>query len=276
MRYTQLLEIVYNTPLLITEAGFWSIHRLIEAHVLGTAGMDPEQRERSAMYCGQKVALPSMKVENGLAQIPIGGAIGRKLGNYAKLAGAVDMSDIEADIREAEADPNVDNVLFDFDSPGGMAKGTPELAARISEMRKPKYAFSDGAIASAAYYLASATDGIFITQSAEAGSIGTLMTFLDQSEAARIEGLKVEVIKAGRYKGMGTPGTSLTDDHRFLLQDRVNTINEAFKAHVLAHRPDVKDDVMQGQMFIGEHAAKAGLVDQVVKERAEVVRWLSR
>jgi signal peptide peptidase SppA len=275
MYFSQLLGLVYNVPLLITESGFWSIHKLIEAHVLRAGVLEPEERDRSAMWCGKKVDLPSMTIANGLAQIPVGGAIGRKLGNYAKLAGVIDMGDIAADIEEAEADPKVQSILFDIDSPGGMAMGTPELAARIADMRKPKYAFSDGNIASAAYYLAASTDGIFLTPSAQAGSIGTIMTYLDESDAYRREGLNVQVIKAGRFKGMGTPGTSLSPDHLQHLQERINQINDVFVAHVQAHRPDAALESMQGQMFIGERAVQAGLADQVVRDKGAVTRMLT-
>jgi ClpP class serine protease len=123
--------------------------------------------------------------------------------------------------------------------------------------------------------MASSADGIFLTQSAQAGSIGTILTFLDQSEAYRKEGLKVQVIKAGRYKGMGTPGTSLTDDHMALLQEKTNQINAAFQAHVQAHRPDVAKETMQGQMFLGQRAVDAGLADSIVRDKAEVVRLLT-
>jgi signal peptide peptidase SppA len=226
--------------------------------------------------CGEEVTLASMLIENGIAQIPVGGAIAPNLENYQKFAGAVDTNDILADIEEAESNPEVKCVLFDIDSPGGSHRGTPELAARIAAIKKPKFSFSAGCIASAAYFAASSTDAIFITPSAEAGCIGVVMAFVDQTKAYEKEGLKVELIKSGKYKGMGFPGTSLTKDHLKLLQDQCNTINEEFQAHVMAHRNGVNAEAMQGQTFIGKAAVEAGLADGLVKDKSEVLAMLAQ
>jgi ClpP class serine protease len=168
---------------------------------------DSEAKQRTATICGEEVDLPSMHVDgNGIAHIPIGGAIGQGLGNFAKWAGAVDVADIEADLMEAEENPKVRGIILDMDSPGGMVSGTPELAQVIEGVQKRIYAFSNGLIASAAYWLASATDGIFLTMAAEAGSIGVYQVVYDESQAFQDAGIKVEVIKAGKFKGMGFPG----------------------------------------------------------------------
>jgi signal peptide peptidase SppA len=270
MKTTRLLDIVFNQPLIITEGAFWSVHKVIEAYLF-----DQAQAKREGEYCGEMVEFPGMVVdENGIAHIPIAGAIGHKLDGYDKMGGAIDVVDISAEVAEASRDPHVHALLFDIDSPGGMVNGTPELADQIAAVQKPKYSFSNGSIASGAYWLAAATDGIFGTRTAEAGSIGVLMGFLDRSKMYEEAGIKVQLIKAGKYKGMGYPGTFLTKEQTELLQERINQIYGDFTSHVTAHRPDVSTETMQGQMFLGPAAVTAGLIDDIVRSKQDVIDML--
>jgi signal peptide peptidase SppA len=277
MKLQRLIQKVYYEPALITPDAHASIRQLLESRLgreidSAIGAVDSEAKQRTTTICGDEVDLPSMHVDgNGIAHIPIGGAIGQGLGNFAKWAGAVDVADIEADLMEAEENPKVRGIILDMDSPGGMVSGTPELAQVIEGVQKRIYAFSNGLIASAAYWLASATDGIFLTMAAEAGSIGVYQVVYDESQAFQDAGIKVEVIKAGKFKGDGIPGTSLSDDARAHLQEGVLDIYKMFTGHVLKHRPNVAEDTMQGQTFLAQRAVERKLVDAIVKNKAEVV-----
>jgi ClpP class serine protease len=76
-----------------------------------------------------------------------------------------------------------------------------------------------------------------------------------------MQGGKMEVIKAGKFKGIGIQGTSLSDDQRGLLQAEVEQIHEMFKGAVRIGRGNLGDDLMQGQDFMGADAVKLGLAD---------------
>ncbi len=217
-----------------------------------------------------------MRVIDGIAHIPIAGAIGSKLGDFAKGWGAVDVADIQADLDEAEEDSRVRGIILDFDSPGGMVSGTPELAARIEQVKKPIYSFTDNMIASAAYWAAAGTDGIFSTLTANTGSIGVYVPFYDQTKRYADAGIKVDLIKAGKLKGIGFPGTSLSAEQRDHLQERIDQIYGMFTGFVSKHRPDITKDTMQGQTFMGAEAYKRGLIDAVVKSKAEVAALIPR
>jgi signal peptide peptidase SppA len=278
VKLSWLIQQVYYEPSLITPEAHASIRRMLESRLgdelVSALGDSPEAKQRTATVCGEKIDLPSMQVLDGIAHIPVGGAIGQKLGNWARYAGAVDVQEIWDDIDEAEADKKVRSILFDVDSPGGMVSGTPELAARVAEIKKPKVTFSNGMIASAAYWFAAATDGIYTTLTANSGSIGVLLPFVDQAERYKQAGVKVEIIKAGSLKGMGFPGTSLTDEQRAHLQQRVDQIYSMFAGHVREHRGNIDEDSMQGQTFMAEEAFARGLIDGVVKNKDEVCEML--
>ena len=76
------------------------------------------------------------------------------------LLGATDMEDIEAALIAARDREDVQAVFLDVDSPGGTVNGTPELAALVADVSKAKYtyAFTDGQMCSAAYWIASQAD----------------------------------------------------------------------------------------------------------------------
>jgi ClpP class serine protease len=133
-------------------------------------------------------------------------------------------------------------------------------------------AYTDELMASAAMWLSAGCGAIYASQTAKVGSIGVYMAFLDQSRAMEMQGLKVELIKAGRLKGMGMPGTELTDEMRDMLQEEVDKVYGWFTSHVQAHRY-VGFDSMQGQAFFGEDAVGRGLVDRI-GSRADAVREL--
>jgi len=130
----------------------------------------------------------------------------------------------------------VQAVFLDMDSPGGTVNGTPELAALVADVSKAKYtyAFTDGQMCSAAYWIASQSDAVFATPSARVGSIGVLLPMLDESKAFEQAGIKDELFAAGKYKSVGVPGLLLTDEQRAWLQSDVDKIYADFKAAVLA------------------------------------------
>jgi len=280
MNAHQLIAALYHEPALITPAAHASIRHLLESR-FGLLGLDADgeaaQRAPGEGICGEKVEVEQPLVTaEGIAIIPVNGALGQGLKPFERGNGAVDTLDIRAELAEFDADPNVRAAILDIDSPGGMVLGTPETSQAIQEFSKPIYAFSRGLIASAAYWLAASTNGIFTTPSANVGSIGTVVTYHDLSGMAEKKGIKVEVIRSGKYKGMGTPGTSLSAEQRAHLQERVDIITRQFKAHVRARRGEgVSDDVMQGQVLLAEEAKDAGLIDGIVRDRAAVERMLA-
>lgn len=272
MKLQELIQQVYYEPSLITPAAHASIRKIIESR-LGDGLF--EAREPGKGVCGGKVEVAQMMIDDqGIAHIPVGGAIGKNLTPFDRGSGAVDVNDISSELRQCEADPRVRGIVMHFDSPGGMVSGTPELANEIMRVKKPIYAFTDGMMASAAYWIGSATDGIFSTMTAAVGSIGVYIPWVDQTKAFEMEGLKVELIKAGTLKGMGFPGTELTADQRAFLQARVDEIYSMFTGHVNERRPGIQMESMQGQTFLGTQAFDRGLVDAIVHDKREVMRMV--
>jgi signal peptide peptidase SppA len=203
---------------------------------------------------------PKPYVVDGIGIIPVVGVIGKGLSPLEKMMGAVDVNDISDQVDAFAANPEVEKIAFHVSSPGGTVTGVEELANKIRNLGKPTMAYTDSEMASAAYWISSASDKVTASPSSTVGSIGVYMAIPDYSEAAKMAGIKMVVIKSGKFKGAGIEGTSLDENQMANLQEGVDTIHAEFKQAVNMKRKMVKAEAMEGQVFSGKQAAAQGLV----------------
>ena len=261
MKFIHILSEILNKPWLITPQGHLAVRTLVENRL---DNLDNKKLQENIDLLGQPLPFPEVK-PNGVMVIPIQGVMGRKLGVIEKSCGAVDTNDVMDWVTMAAEMPEVKAVVLDISSPGGTVSGVPELANMISALNTTKtvVAHISDVGCSAAYWVASSAQLITADASAETGSIGVYMALVDQSAAFAMNGLKTEVIASGKFKGMGLPGTSLTEEQRALLEAQVMEIYEGFKNQVISNRPQVAEEAMQGQTFLAPSALKAGLIDEI-------------
>lgn len=200
-----------------------------------------------------------------LAYIPIAGGLtkGGDLCSYG-------MRDYGRMITRAEASENIDGILLDIDSPGGTVDGTRELAGIINATTKPIVTYTDGMLASAAYWLASQTD--HITANAlnynTIGSIGTLMVYINQSKFIEDNIGSVEIIRAPQSKDKARINSieEMPDDERQKLMTELKEITDTFIKAVKAGRKaagaTLGDDIFSGKTFGNQEAQERGLVDK--------------
>ena len=203
---------------------------------------------------------PAPYVVDGVGIVPIVGVIGKGLSPLEKMMGAVDVNDVSAAIDAFAANPEVEKIALQVSSPGGTVTGVEELANKVRNVGKPTMAYTDSEMASAAYWIGSAADRVVASPSSTVGSIGVYMAIPDYSEAAKMAGIKMVVIKSGKFKGAGIEGTSLDEGQMSNLQEGVDTIHAEFKEAVNMKRKMVKAEAMEGQTFSGKQAAAQGLV----------------
>jgi len=271
-RLVRVLSALYCETWLIRPEMHKTLSDIAVAHSEGGALEDAQHKLASAMKKNPKAKEYGMA--GSTAVVPVEGVIGRKFSNTLRSSGVVSVDVFERLIRVAADDDDVSSIVLSFDSPGGIAMGVPEAAAAVAYANtiKPVIAYADGLMDSAAYWLATNASAIYATESAKVGSIGVYLALLDQSRAAEMAGLKVEMIKSGKYKGMGYPGTSLTEPQREMLQSKVDKLGDKFRSAVRRGRArDISDDVMQGQSFSVEDALANGLIDGV-SDMAKAVR----
>lgn len=224
-------------------------------------------------------ARPEMEVqeESGLAIIPIAGIITKGLPVFfQRYFGLCDVTRVAEMVDAAAQNPAVTRVAFRIDSPGGYITGVPELAEKIASLTatpgKTTFAYTEDMIASAAYWLASQCGRIYCTPSSMVGSVGVYCTYLDSSAAAEANGLRVQVFKSGDLKGIGIPGTSLTQEQADFIQASIDRAGAQFRATVKAVRPGIQDDALRGQCLEGDLAVAAGLADALVSDFGGALR----
>jgi signal peptide peptidase SppA len=246
------------------------LHRVSQLDIPLNAKMS-DMGEMLAAVFGYKEKLEKFPP---VAIIPVKGVIGKNLSELESLCGSCDISDVEEMLEECEKDPSIKTIILDIDSPGGTSVGVPELANRIKNCSKEVISFTENECCSAAYWLGSQASSFYATPSSSVGSIGVYIAFPDYSEAYKMEGVKMDVIKAGAYKGAGIPGTSLDDSQREMLQKEVEEIHVDFKEAVKSVRSFVEDSSMEGQTFSGKKGAEAGLVTALINGFDELVQTI--
>ena len=209
------------------------------------------------------------------AIVPVKGVIGANLSELESMCGCCDISDVEEMLEECERDPAIKTIILDIDSPGGTSVGVPELANRIKASKKEVISFTASECCSAAYWIGSQASSFYATGSSTVGSVGVYIAYPDCSEAYKMEGVRMDVIRAGAMKGAGIPGTSLDAGQRQMLQSEVNEIWADFKAAVKGVREFVDDASMEGQTFSGKKAAEAGMVTALVNGFDEMMESLN-
>lgn len=220
-------------------------------------------------------AKPVLEKFPPFAVVPVRGVIGRGLSELERMCGCCDLKSVEEMLEDCERDEAITTIILAIDSPGGTSVGVPELASRIREMSKKVIAFTDNEACSAAYWLGSQASEFYATPSSSVGSVGCFIAYEDESKRYADAGIIVDVIRAGKYKGAGISGTSLTPEQRDMLQGEVLEIWESFKADVKSVREFVDESSLEAQIFSGRKAADLGLVTGLVRGFDEMMEILS-
>jgi signal peptide peptidase SppA len=187
----------------------------------------------------------------------------------ASSMGGTSTIQLRRDIRQAAADSDIAGILLAIDSPGGTVAGTDDLAAdvRAARKEKPVWAHIEDLGASAAYWLASQADQITAnSNTALVGSIGTMQVIHDVSGAFEKEGVKTLLFATGSLKGLGTPGSKVTDEQITHVQNLVNSIQGSFDDAVKKGRNFSKAEltaVRHGGVLAAPAALDARLIDGI-------------
>lgn len=210
------------------------------------------------------------QVVNDVAIVPIHGVMAKRMNMFSQISGGMSTQLASRDLRAAAADPKVRGIILDVDSPGGTVDGTPELGAIVRAVaeQKPTVAFASGTMASAAYWVGSAAQSVFISSGVNmVGSIGVISRHMDISRAQESSGVKTTLIYAGRYKAIANEFEPLSEAGRAEMQSQVDYLYSQFVGAVAQHRgvpvSAVLDGMADGKVFVGEQAIQAGLVDGV-------------
>lgn len=260
MKFPHLFTKLFCSPLALRD-----VERMaFESYLLGRI-QTPQHHAREHMTTGNSRTERILSRYGSVAVVEIHGVIDKRISAFEmECYGGCDLADIDSALSIVANDPTIETVVLDINSPGGSVVGVPETSARIAALTQNKevHAFVDVMACSAGYWLASQADRITANPSAIVGSIGVYMAILDASRMMEDEGLRIQMIKAGKFKDTGSSHRPLTEEETQQLQAGVDAIHEDFKAACVANR-QIDEQAMEGQWMPATDGAVFGLVDEL-------------
>ena len=179
-------------------------------------------------------------------------------------------------------DKHIRGIILRIDSPGGAVGPSQEIYDEVLKTRKSGkiiYASMGTLAASGGYYIASAADQIFANPGTLTGSIGVIMAFSNAQGLLEKIGLKPEIIKAGKYKDIGSPTRSMNQIEKSLLQDVVSDVHQQF-IEAIANGRGISiaeiTKIADGRIFTGRQAYSLKLVDQLGGLQATIAQLATK
>ena len=175
-------------------------------------------------------------------------------------------------LKRAEADEDVKAVVVRIDSPGGDVTTSDILyheLVRFKQRKKiPVVAAFMGVSASGAYYLASGCDTIVAHPTSITGSIGVISMHFSLTGLLDKIGVKVEALKSGPKKDIGSPFRTLDEADRKLLQGLIDQFYARFVDVVAEGRkgrltPAEVKVLADGRVNTAQQALEVKLVDRI-------------
>lgn len=262
MKYDRIVKAISESAWAIHPPKLEQIIGVIEARTIGvtldSAAFEAADQKRKANL-GTKKRVHVMGLHGTISQHP-----------SAFSSGGTSTEAFGREFDAAMANPQVDGILIDADSPGGSVFGVLELADKIRGARgqgKNIIAVANAEAHSAAFWLATAADELWVTPSGMVGSVGVVMAHVDQSIRNEAEGFKVTYITAGKYKVEGNSDEPLSGEARGELQRHVDRYYGLFVRGLAANRgitpAQVEADFGQGRVVGAKEAVERGMADRV-------------
>ncbi|MFT5664649.1 MAG: protease-4 [Gammaproteobacteria bacterium] len=178
-------------------------------------------------------------------------------------------SSIVAGLEAAFKHADTAAVVLEINSPGGSPVQSAYIYDEIKRLRSthqsiPIYAVVSDIAASGGYFVASATDNIYVNQSSLVGSIGVRMDNFGFVELMKKIGVERRLLTAGENKGLLDPFLPENLAQKNHLQKMLDEVHQHFITAVKNGRGDrltEQEGLFSGLIWTGEKAVKLGLAD---------------
>jgi len=202
----------------------------------------------------------TLEYRGNTAIINISGPVFRYANLFTEISGATSTEAIAKAIGDAEQNENINNIVFNFDTPGGEATEISTLAEMIHTTPKHTVAYVGAMAASAGYWLASAANEVIISSTGLVGSIGTVATI----DLSGDDGETIEIVSSQSPKKRLDPDT---DEGRAEVQAMVDKMAGVFINDVATYRKTTSNFVEkyfgQGGLLMGAEAVEVGMADKM-------------
>ena len=172
-------------------------------------------------------------------------------------------------LRAAVKNKATKGIILRMNTPGGSPVQASEVYDEIRRLKKEKptlpiYAVVSDICASGGYYIASATDKIFVNRASIVGSIGVIMNGFGFVDTMQKLGIERRLLIAGEHKAILDPFSPVSEAEKGHVQSLLNEIHRQFITAVRDGRgARLKDDprIFSGLVWTGEDGIELGLVD---------------
>jgi signal peptide peptidase SppA len=203
------------------------------------------------------------------AVLPVHGIIDARDSWMLQMFGGTALDSLMEAVDICMNEPRVGGIVFDFNTPGGSACGVKVAADMIAKCRadKPMVSCVRYQMASAGYYLGSATSRIIAEPGSTAGSIGVLIEHQEESKMLDKMGITTTILRVPEYKAEGISSEPLSEAAKTAMMGRISQIYDDFTADVARYRGVTQASVQasygQGRVLSARDALAAGMVDKI-------------
>lgn len=241
--------------------------RALDNPAIATIEGDSHQQRMAEAIAEMGAPMPgtrSVAIRQGVASMPLFGPIFPRANMMTDMSGATSLATLAADLRKAEASPDVRNILIVADSPGGQITDVRAFAALIAASSKPVTVFVSGMCCSAAYHICSQASEIIADPFALVGSIGIAMSSSYQ-EAPDSNGNRLVTVVSSN--AIDKRLDLSTDEGQAKVRAMLDGIEDVFLADVARGRgvpvSTVKQNFGRGGTMSARQAKEAGMIDRV-------------
>lgn len=286
-RYLRASSLLFNQPLLVTpdmlDLGVRWANQAMNLNIINIGatggGLMHDDDDYSARLERAEDHRRTTIARTGIEVIDVHGVLVSRGAHMQPCETMTSYEGLRQQLRQAVADPMVERIVLDIDSPGGAATGAFELAddIRAMSLQKPITAVTNYSAYSGGYIIAAACSDIVVSRTSGVGSIGVIASHYDRSQMNEKLGVKVTTVYAGAHKNDLTPHEPISDQSLQMLNDLVQESYQMFVGAVAEFRGLTPQQVMatEAGLYRGQAAIAAGLADRLQSPQ-DAVDELSR
>ena len=275
-RHLRASSLLFNQPLLVTpdmlDLGIRWANQVMNLNIInlgaGAARLWQDDGDQMVRLEQAEERRRSAVTKTGVEVIPVAGVLVSRGAHLDPCETMTSYEGLRAQLRAAVADPLVERIVLDIDSPGGAAVGAFELAADIRAMtrQKPITGLVNFMAYSGGYLIGSACSELVVSQTSGVGSIGVIASHMDRSKLEEGLGVKVTTVFAGAHKNDLSPHEPLTEQSLKFLNDLVQESYQAFFGAVAEYRGLSAEAVRatEAGLYRGQQGISAGLADRLM------------
>lgn len=266
MSYPHIAGRLLNTPLAVTQEKLgiylsYFENMQLTGSVRDMAEFLNNENGIQAATQEQVVTIPNtlyrMQGSAGILEV-FGTLVNRGSARARPYSGMVSYEYLGTVLGKMVEDSSVESIYLFLDTPGGEVAGVASLAEYIKGIEKPIYAVVTDMSTSAGYFLAAATDRIYISPTGKVGSIG-IVTAIRKPQ----ENTATLVLYKGKYKAIGTD--DITDEQLAYLNDQLEQYYTLFVDSLAKYRGKSSQFYRdtEAAIYIGQRAIEMGLADAI-------------